>query len=512
MKIAKTVENISTITELKRVASAYVIDYRNLCDEEIKAALIKTAPQYYHQANVENSLRDAYLNPDRNIRVLAHHILKNVLLQKDHFMVPKRELEDEIIGWEQSIVDRSNEDIFRKGGTRGRNAEMLTFVLETAWQNNNEISPDETNLVEKLRERLKISDREYRIIEAKIGKFPKPGNQLHTRGEIEETRRFLQGKGIIFPIRDSDGTDFDLIPEEIAATLRKVVGQETKRHGYRELLKSKFVRSKSYLADILEKCEIPIEGALNLDELQSTVMEHVKPTVVLGGLSPRDGLPIETLARWCAELGLNVSGSKSERIDRIVSFYDNLLEKDESLEDTREIWYQHFTEFARRNLEFLRGQRLIEKDLDVEHSFEAATDYLFEKKFQHKPLTQVGTNHADGAISFRDELIFWDNKSKETPVHLKDHLRQFDGYIKGAEKKVAGFLVIGPEFTPESSTLAMQYQVENGTTITLITAEEIRSIAERWSAKLSSNGSQDPFPLGYLVQPGRFNMDLVAAL
>lgn len=45
MKFEKSVQNIGTITELKRIASAYVIDYRNLDDAEIRKALIKTGPQ-----------------------------------------------------------------------------------------------------------------------------------------------------------------------------------------------------------------------------------------------------------------------------------------------------------------------------------------------------------------------------------------------------------------------------------------------------------------------------------
>ncbi|MBA4148146.1 MAG: hypothetical protein H0X66_08515 [Verrucomicrobia bacterium] len=126
----------------------------------------------------------------------------------------------------------------------------------------------------------------------------------------------------------------------------------------------------------------------------------------------------------------------------------------------------------------------------------------------HRPLTLLGSNHPDGAISFREELIYWDNKSKETPVNLKDHLRQFDEYIKTAEKKVACFLVIGPDFTPESSLVAMQYFVENGTTLTLITAGELKELAERWKAKAGTQ-AEGAFPLGYLIQPGRFNRQLV---
>lgn len=79
---------------------------------------------------------------------------------------------------------------------------------------------------------------------------------------------------------------------------------------------------------------------------------------------------------------------------------------------------------------------------------------------------------------------------------------------KQSEKPVAGFIVIGPDFTPESSLIAMQYQVENGTMISMITASELKSLAETWKAKKDSGA----FPLGYLLQLGRFNPALVAAL
>jgi hypothetical protein len=513
MELAKAVEHIGTVLELRRIARAYVIDYKNLTDGEIRAAIVKTSPQYYFPNNVEKSLSECFLNPSRDVRVISHLFLKEVLLNKDGFMASDREVEDEIISWEQSVVDQSNEDLFKRDDEKSKNIALLRFVLETAWQNNDQISPDEKNLIDKIKTRLKITDREFCIVESKIGKFPKPGNQLHTRGEIDEVRQFLQSKGLVFSIRDNEGTDFDLIPDEVAEPLRAVLGVEIRKHGYRELLGHKRIRSKSYFVETLEKCGVPVEGQHSLEELQEMILEHVPPSKLIGGLSPKDGLSMETLAKWCDDLDLNVSGSKSERIERIISFYDNLLQHagGEIVEDPRELWYQHYQAFASRNLEFLRSQMLIEKDNEVERKFEEATNYLFEHRLGVKPLTQIGAEHADGALSFRDELIYWDNKSKETQVNLKDHLRQFDQYIKSADKKVACFLVIGPDFTQDSSTVAMQYRVENGVTLTLITAEELKSLAEEWNSR-DPKTADKPFPLGYLIQPARFNRSLVAPL
>ena len=508
MKIARVVDNIGTITELKRVASAYVIDYRGLSDDEIKAALNKTAPQYYFEKNVAPVLDELFLGDSRDMRILSRLILETVLVQKDDFMCPKRETEDDIIAYEQGIVNRSNEDLLKKTPERSKDLELFRFVLETAWEHNDSISSDEKNLIEKMRSRLRITTTEYQLIEAKLGKFPKPGNELHTRGEIEEVRRTLQTKGLLFSVRDDDNSDYDVVPEEIAQVIRHLLGIEMKLHGYRALLAAKYVRSKTYLTQVLTKCEISLGRAATLDALQEIVLEQVRPSILLGGLTPRDGLDIGDLKKWCGELNLPVSGLKSELIQRIVEHYDNLLARDDVAGDERATWYEHFERFAARDLAFLRQQQLIQKDLECERRFEEATNYLFENYLHHKPLQLIGTAHADGALSYQDRVIFWDNKSKETPVSLHQHIKQFDTYIKESEKPVACFLVIGPAFTDDSGPVAMQYQVQNQVTICLITAEELRSLAENWHSR-SAGKKEDPFPLGFLIQPGRFNAALV---
>lgn len=508
MDFVKVTENISTSVELKRIASPYVIDYRGLDEAEIKAALIKTAPQYYYKSNVEKAVRSLFHGPDRAIRIVAPYLLKSIVLQRDNNMSPKRETEDAIIKWEQTIIDRSNEDLLKKSNERSQDLEFFQYVLEAAWENNADISVDEFNLLDKIRKRLLITVSEYRIIEAKLGNFPNVGNALHTRSNIEDIRRALQSNGLLFCIRDEDGTDFDIIPNEIASTLRTVLGMEIRDYGYSQMLKYKTVRSKPYLLEVLKKAGIKIERNPTLEDLFPIFIEQVSPRMLLGGVSPRDGLAVEELSKWCGEVGLNVSGAKTELIERLIGFYDALSERCDTIHDERELLYPYFEDLAHRRIGVLRSQLLIEKDIEIERKFEAVTDFIFEKMLGHKPLALIGSNHADGALSFRDKVIYWDNKSKESPVNLKDHLKQFDGYIRASEKTVAGFMIIGPEFTPESSLLAMQYQVENGILITLITAAELKNLAQRWMSAQKADG-QDAFQLGYLLQPGRFNPSLI---
>jgi hypothetical protein len=508
MKFSEVVSSIGRVTDLKRFASAYVIDFRNLEPEEIRAALLKTGPQYFHRENVLKAFRSLDFSEDRELRTLAPIILRRVLLQKDGFVCSVRETEDSVIEWEQGIIDASNEAKINSKGEKQDHLNLLRFVVETAWEQNDSVSVDEKNLIEKLRERLKLSEIEYRIIEADLGKFPKPGNNLHSRSEIEDARRALQSAGLIAAIKDNSGVDYDVIPLETAEALRWVLGLEVRSHGFGELLGNKYVKQKAYLLTLLQKCEIPTDGLVSSDDIRREVMEHIKPSVVLGGLTPKDGLSMTDLSKWCEDLKLATSGLKADKIARIVAFYDNLHEKEESVGDEREIWYSNFEAFANRDLQFLRSQQLITKDLEVERRFEAATNFLFERKLGHKPLKLIGTAHADGVLSHGDSLIYWDNKSKECEVSLKDHLKQFDGYVREAEKPLTCFLVIGPKFTDDSQALAMQYKVQNGTSITLITAGELKTIADKWAA-LQSSGSEKSFPLGYFEQTGRFNPALL---
>ena len=98
----------------------------------------------------------------------------------------------------------------------------------------------------------------------------------------------------------------------------------------------------------------------------------------------------------------------------------------------------------------------------------------------------------------------WDNKSKESPVNLKDHIGQFDGYMNKADKPVPIFLVIAPEFTIESEEVAMRYHAQHfDRNLSLITAHELKSLAEEWSSDNSHR--EESFPLGLPAATGRFN-------
>ncbi|MDE0026938.1 MAG: hypothetical protein OXP69_21205 [Spirochaetaceae bacterium] len=199
MKFDDAIDAIPKVTELRRIAGAHVVDHRRLSMEELRAAIKKARLQYLHEETVRTRLdKVMYQTTDSDLRVLSRLVLVDVLLNHFDHALPFPETEERVLSWEQSVVDRSNEveledlGCVNRRSRRFHNLELYQFVLDVAWENENQTSPDEVNLLRKLRGRLGITESDHRLIESKLGKYPKRLNELHTRTEILEARKQLQ--------------------------------------------------------------------------------------------------------------------------------------------------------------------------------------------------------------------------------------------------------------------------------------------------------------------------------
>lgn len=510
MKYQNCVSNSANINELKRVAGAYVEDCRRLDLPALKASLLKTEGQYTSYENVSKALDSLKLHENPAVRIIVPIFLKKWLLDQDDFMSTCKATEEAILNYEQSIIDASNNFDY-KG--MSKDFALMKFLLDKAWEHGDDISVDEKNLIDEVRKYLNITEREQNMLEAKASRYPQKGNLLHTRSDADSVRKVLQSAGLIFYIKNSDGIPCDIIPEEIATCLRKYYDIEIKTYGYKQLLNHVTkITKKQYLIDIVSKYnENPKTAVVDLPNnptvplLQEIILRTIKPSNLIGGFTPKDGLDVSVLYKWCGDLGLNVSGTKAVLISRILNYYDTLREIEISTEDEREGYYNVYEELASRNYVSLREKGVISKDLECEHYFEKATNYLFEIMLKNKPLLLVGTEHADGKLSYNDKYILWDNKSKETDVNLKDHIAQFDGYIRSSDKPVAVFMVIAPSFTENSVKECVKYSLLNDTQILLITAAELKEVAEMWHKA----HPDESFNLGFFKQNGRFDKSLL---
>ena len=504
------IEQIPNITMAKKVASAYVADYRRLEIDEIKEFLKKTAAQYTSRENIFNRLEEIKLDPSRAVRIVAPMLLRDYLLNQDDFISSQKETDAAVLNYEQSIVDQSNNFDIAK---ISRDFALFKYMLDTAWAHNNDVSVDEKNLIDALRKYLNISIEEQHMLEAKSGRFPEMGNRLHTLDDIDAARRVLQSKGLLMSVKDSSGNMCDMIPTDIAVEIRVYYGIEIRAYGYEKLIDYVIKKTnKSYLLSIVQKASehnsvsaIDLPANPTINDLRTVILKNISPSNLIGGFSPRDGMDAADISAWCADLGLLSSGTKNVLISRILAYYDGLRRIEVKTEDSREKLFAVYHELACRDLKSLRANNIIDKDLQCERFFEDATNYLFETLLSNKPLTLMGTEHPDGKLSYKDKYIMWDNKSKETPVNLKDHIQQFDGYIRTSDKDVAVFIVIAPSFTEQSVQVCVDYLLDNDTQILLITADELKEVAQLWNQKHPG----EIFNLGYFRQNGRFDMKLL---
>lgn len=514
MKFDDAILKIPNLTDLRRVARPHVVEYRQLAGGDLTAAIIKSKPQYLDKGKVAEAVHLLlHADPREDLRALAYVFLVDVLLEQYDTQLPVEEMDQRVTSFEQRIVDRSNETDLAalacgdKNTKRYRDLELYKFVLGVAWSHRDTVSPDEANLLHKLRLELKINETEHRLLESHLGKYPKPKNETHTRADVAELRKRFQELGLLVPVRGDDGVDRDVIPEELAVVLCNILGIELRREAYLELLDHKLLRKKPHLTEILEAAGITFSKYDTIETLKERIVSNVPASKAIASSSPRFGLNSEELSELCKDLGLSTAGSMQERVERILGHYARLRPRVPADGDERELWYRHYEELAFRDHETLRAQHIIDKDLEIEHKFEEATRYLFDKKLGHVPLKQAGSNHSDGLLTLRSSYLMWDNKSKERPglVHLKDHIAQFHAYMQAADKPVPVFLVIAPDFSTDSEVEATRYHAEYfDRNLVLITAGELKALAEEWSSRENKNREQ-PFPLGMFAASGRFD-------
>ena len=384
MDFIKFVEQISNTLIAKRVASAYVADYRRLSLDEIKEFLVKTAKQYTSTENIFNRLEEIKLDENRAVRIIAPILIRDYLLNEDDFISTCKDTDAAILNYEKSIIDESNNFDINK---ITKDFALFKHMLDTAWLHNNDISVDEKNLLEALRKYLSISIKEQHMLEAKSGRFPQAENALHTLDDIEVARKALQSKGLLMAIKNSDGVMCDIIPSDIAKEIRKYYNIEIRLYGYDKMVDYVIKKTKKqYLIDIVnkasqysEKAKIEISNNPTINELKEVILKSIQPTNLIGGFSPRDGLDLTVISAWCGDLGLNVSGNKTILIDRILEYYDSIRKIELKTEDEREGLIEFYSMLASRDLKNLRANNVISKDLQCEHLFEDATNYLFEK-------------------------------------------------------------------------------------------------------------------------------------
>ncbi|WP_022665707.1 hypothetical protein [Desulfospira joergensenii] len=414
MKIVDCLPNMSMMY-LKRIVNSILKDDITKGDEERhREQISQNEAELFSDERIRKVLDlESYT---RSQRILTEGIL-NGLLMNSEMACPEDKLFKFVQKFEQDVIDEAkSEDAFKFSDPKA--VEIYETVLEIALEDDH-VSVDEFRMLERLRVKLGITRREHRLLEAKLGKFPQPNNELHNSNFFSDVAKYLQAIGILFCCNKMEGGAVLVLPEEIAPNVKSILGFEMKPDSQKLMHEA---LSTDQLRSALKYMNMPLSGS-KTERSERLLIAGCKPSEILSSLRN------EELAELCKKLkGVKISGTKSERIDNIIQYYDGLtVKKIKNAEDPRAIWYEYLVELAHRDNQNLYSQNLIRHDRDMESGFEKGTRYLFEKKLGFPLIEMPGTEHSDGGVSFPNgELLLWDNKGKESVYEFpKAHFDQF---------------------------------------------------------------------------------------
>ncbi len=478
MKIADCLPVMSQLYLSRIVDSILKDDVPRGDEDRLREQIRQNSKELASKSRIGDVLRLESL--DHGERILIEAILNSLLVLPD-MAAAEDDLFEAVRDFEtQVIAEARSEDAFSFSDPRS--LDIYSAVLEVALEDE-KISTDEAALLERLRRKIGVSRHQHRLLEAKLGAFPKAGNELHTLAEFREALKRLQAMGVVLFCNRAEGGAKAVLPEEIAPAVKEILGFEMGPEA-QMLLHEALKAEQLYRA--LQAQGLPVSGSKQ-ERSERLLKAGVKPSEILSSLK------IDELTDLCRRLpGLAVSGSKAEKIARIISYFDSLITKEpEQSSDPRAVYYQYLEEFARRDNKNLYQRKLIRHDRDMESGFEEGTRYLFEVKLGQKLIEMTGSDHADGGTTFPNgELLLWDNKGKESIYTFpKAHFDQFRRYIRESARRVNVFLVVVPEYAPEArlQAIRLKHATPSDTDVALITAEDLKWVAENWKA-MSSTG------------------------
>ena len=477
-----------------RILNRHIDSTKGMDDRALEQYIVKNARKLCDKKHILSVLNT--VDPDVDRRTLKHIMIFLVLLQEETHSLEENRLDEKVLEFEKNLVKRSKKlDLFDSkvhDANRAHAYDTYRIVLDAAWRNEDDISKDEASLLGVLRDRLSVSQEEHWLIGANLKRFPKAKCALHSRDEIHDARKELQREGILWNYTDGNNRKIDVIPSEIVSVIRRDVAKlDLQRTNYQRILEHDSIRLDD-LRSILITRNMDRYG--NKEELINRIaVSDLMPSDILSSL---DG---SKLSEMCLHVGLKSSGKKLDLVERLIDFYDDLSFEEPETQDQREEWYNNYELLAARAYNDLRAKKLITKDLQIEHQFEEATDFLFERKLNLKIDRTRKVTKADGRIPLSGRrVILWDCKSAESAVNLQDYLEdQFDRYLRKEREKGAeplAILVIGPSFTASSIKLVSKYKAQTNWDVALVRASALKHLAEQWAA----TEADKPFPITLL--------------
>src|SRR5690625_2547703 len=456
---------------LGRIVDSFLKDVHMETENDMREVILKNIDEFQNKERVKKHLD--FSNESRDVTLLNELILM-ALMEEEGYLLSEVDLYKEVEDIEKDILEESTNDEYIERFIPRDVKRIYSAVLSEAWKKGDSLNAHEINILIVLRNELDLSKREHYLIESRIGRFPQKGNKLHSHQQISRSLINLQSRGLILRFREE--TSFYIIPKDIARILRYEMGAELRNEVYETLLND---LSVNQLREILSHLEFNVSG--RKEEIVERVIQYkILPSTALKVFSSKE------LSHILRNLeGAKISGTKKEKIQNIIDYYEMLsTPKSSDPTDARARLYDFYDELASRDYKTLRVNKVIDKDVNVDNYFEEATRYICERKLGLDLIEMKGTRHADGKVQFNStDVILWDNKSTEEPYTFpENNFNQFLRYIRSEEMRVTLFLVIVHDYTKDAVAQAQKLKAfsEEYSDVALIKAADLKYVAEQW--------------------------------
>lgn len=210
-------------------------------------------------------------------------------------------------GFREHVMDRTHAITewvaSGEGMSSHKNYQLYRSLLMAAWEEESRINESEARMLEALREALDLSMREHLLLEH----HPQVRPIWDSPKAYENARNYLLTRGLVLAVDDQY-----VLPDEVRVQVRRYWGMELHDSDYRRLLQEFTGKD---LRGILEAGGLPLSGSKE-ERIERIVDGLVTPSFALNLFSLEE---LRTLAR---RLGMQVSLSKPDLVSQIILRFD----------------------------------------------------------------------------------------------------------------------------------------------------------------------------------------------
>ena len=438
--------------------------------------------------------------------VIRYGILCQLIQQPDYNM-EKSELIEAVQDWQRDLIQSYDEDDFPE-------TDDLLHLAQAAVDYKGQVDDSELHMVFsyfELHNGANDSKHEYytwldffqRL--SALGRFPKVSRSdspEHAHDTIEKGIWSLQEQALVYEVDASGYDELVGIPEDYIEKIRDWLYYEMSDENYRQMLETLEVFDRqSVLIDAREHFGVTGKNyGKNENRRENIVQAGVYPSELLTEVVPKDDLK-EIVDKY----GLNAHKLKTdEMVSAIIEYFELSQKSVQEDEPTVDLYLDAYEDIADGSVTDVppQLQDIVDADnpsekLDV--LFEDATGEIFREVFNIGGTNQLGQQAtgvvADGEIEQDGQWLLWDNKRRRQEFSLGSDARsKIKNYIdtKSEQHDVEWFLIIAPDFTEQATSNALQLEMQIGTDIRLVRAEDLKRLAELWRESYAAEGRELP--------------------